>query len=353
MKTPRSIKVGIIGAGQISDNHIEGYRKAGAEVVALCDPAPQTLAMRAAKFNIAHTYASAEAMLQAHPELTAVSVCSPNSFHQEHTILALEAGKHVLCEKPMALTVAQAEAMVAAARRANKILMCGHNQRFTPAVQKINALREEGTFGKIYHAKCTWIRRRGIPGLGRWFTTKKLSGGGPLIDIGIHVIDRTWYMMGKPRPVAVSGATYSVFGKDIAKYVCTGMWAGPRDPHGVMDVEDFASAFVRFDNGATMTIEVSWAANRAEENPWSLLMGDKMGVLLNDNGITLFGERSGAIATETIDFDKSVYRDRHAHFVDCIVNGTPCTCPGEDGLAIQKVLNGIYRSSEENAEVKI
>lgn len=350
---PKPIKVGIIGAGQISENHVAGYRTAGAEVVAICDPAQKTLETRSKKLTVPNTYKSAEAMLKAHPDLTAVSVCSPNIFHKEHAVLALEAGKHVLTEKPMAMTVEQAGAMVAAAKKAKKLLMCGHNQRFVPAAQKINALREEGAFGKIYHAKCSWIRRRGIPGLGRWFTTKKLSGGGPLIDIGIHVIDRTWYMMGKPRPIAVSGVTYNAFGKDIEKYVCTGMWAGPRDPKGVMDVEDFASAFVRFENGATMTIEVSWAANRADENSWSILMGDKMGALVNDDGITLYGERSGAIATEIIDFDKSVYKDRHAHFVDCIANGVKCTCPGEDGLAIQKILNGIYESSEKNAEIKI
>lgn len=349
----KPITIGIISAGQISKNHIEGYRKAGAEVVAICDPVAAAREARVKEYNLPNSYETPEELIKKHPEIDAISVCSPNSFHAKFTIMALEAGKHVMTEKPMAMSVEEAESMVAAAKKAKKILMCGHNQRFTPEAMKINEMRETGAFGSIYHAKCAWIRRRNIPGLGRWFTTRSLSGGGPLIDIGIHVIDRTWYMMGKPKPVAVSGMTYNKFGKDIKKYVCTGMWAGPRDLKGIMDVEDFASAFVRFDNGASMAIEVSWAANRADESPYSMLMGDKMGALVNNDGITLYGERGNAIATEKIDFDKSGYKERYGHFVDCIRDGITCTCPGEDGLVIQKVLNGIYESSEKNAEVRI
>ncbi|MFA6567908.1 MAG: Gfo/Idh/MocA family oxidoreductase [Victivallales bacterium] len=348
----KKITVGIISAGRISQNHIEGYRKAGAEVMAICDPVAAAREARAKEYSIPNAYETADELIKKHPEIDAVSVCSPNSFHAKFAIMALEAGKHVMVEKPMAMNVGEAEVMVAAAKKAKKILMCGHNERFTPEAMKINEMREAGDFGKIYHAKCSAIRRRGIPGLGRWFTTRSLSGGGPLIDTGIHVIDRTWYMMGKPKPVAVSGMTYNVFGKDIEKYVCTAMWAGPRDPKGVMDVEDFATAFVRFDNGASMAIEVSWAANRANEGH-IILMGEKLGALLNNDGITLYGERGNAIATEKIEFDKAPYKDRHSHFVDCISDGVICTCPGEDGLAIQKVLNGIYQSSEKNSEVRI
>lgn len=347
----KKLKIGVISAGQISKNHIEGYNKAGAEVIAICDPVKAAVESRCKEFSIANGYSTCDELL-ANKELDAVSVCSPNSLHCEYTVKALAKGLHVLTEKPMAMNVKEAQRMVDAAKKAKKILMCGHNQRFTPECQKVSDLRKEGALGDVYHAKCAWIRRRGIPGLGRWFTTKSMSGGGPLIDIGIHLIDRTWYMMGKPRPVSVSGFTCNKFGKDIKKYVCTGMWAGPRDPKGVMDVEDFASAFIRFENGATMTAEVSWAANRPDEM-WSLVMGDKLGVMVNDAGVTLYGERGDAISTETIAFDKSVYQDRFQHFVACISGDAKCTCPGEDGLTIQKILNGIYQSSEKGAEVKI
>jgi predicted dehydrogenase len=348
-KTP---KLGIISAGAISKNHIEGYTKAGAEVIAICDPVPAAVEARVKEYKIANGYASAEELL-ANKDIDAVSVCSPNSLHCEFVLKALAAGKHVMTEKPMAMNVDEAKSMVEAAKKAGKILMCGHNQRFIPDCQKVNDLRNQGALGEVYHARCGWIRRRGIPGLGKWFTTRKMSGGGPLIDIGIHLIDRTWYMMGKPRPVAVSGQTYSKFGKKIESYVCTGMWAGPRDPKGVMDVEDFASAFVRFENGATMSVEVSWAANRADESSYSIIMGEKLGARVDDVGLTVFGERGDAISTETLAFDKSVYLDRYQHFVKCIQEGVKCSCPGEDGLAIQQVLNGIYQSSEKNAEVRI
>lgn len=346
------LKVGIISAGAISCNHIEGYRKAGAEVIAICDPVQAVREARAQQYNIPAVYASVEELL-ANKEITAVSVCSPNYVHAPITIQALRAGKHVLVEKPMAMSVAEAAAMVAAAKKARRLLMCGHNLRFSPDTRKVVELRTAGAFGNIYHAKCAWIRRRGIPGLGRWFTTRAQSGGGPLIDIGIHVIDRTWYMMGMPRPVAVCGTTASVFGRDIPKYVCAGMWAGPRDPRGVMDVEDFASAFIRFANGATMTVEVSWAANREEENIYSILMGEKLGALINSNGITLYGERGNSIATEKLEFDGSSYPDRQAHFVNCLRDGAKCICTGDDGLAIQKILNGIYTSSAQRREVRI
>ncbi len=348
----KKLKIGIASAGQITKNHIEGYIKAGAEVVAIFDPDKAAVERRQKEFSIPNGFATFDEMLKKTKDLDAVSVASPNAFHCEYTVKALEKGLHVLTEKPMAMNVQQAQKMVDAAKKAKKILMCGHNQRFNPECQKINELRNEGAMGDIYHSKCAWVRRRGIPGMGKWFTTKKLSGGGPLIDIGIHLIDRTWYMMGKPRPVSVSGITYNKFGKDIKKYVCTGMWAGPRDPKGVMDVEDFASAFIRFDNGATMTAEVTWAANRPDEM-WSLILGDKLGAMVNDAGITLYGERGQAISTEQVEFDKSVYQDRFQHFVSCVSGEQKCSCPGEDGLMIQKILNAIYRSSELNKEVKI
>ena len=345
-------KIGIISAGAISKNHIEGYNRAGAEVIAICDPLKEAREGRAGEFNIKHVFETADELLSV-KEIEAVSICSPNSLHAEQAIKALEAGKHVLTEKPMAMNVTEAENMVKAAKKSGKILMCGHNQRFTPEAQKINEMREQGDFGKVYHAKCAWIRRRGIPGLGRWFTTKAKSGGGPLIDIGIHVIDRTWYMIGKPKPLSVSGVTYNMFGKNIEKYVCTGMWAGPRDLKGVMDVEDFASVFIRFEGGISMTAEVSWAANRDNEESWSLIMGDKSGALVNKDGITLYGERQKCLSTEKIAFDPSEYKDRHAHFIDCLKNGEKCTCPGEDGLTVQKILNAIYESSGKNTEIKL
>jgi predicted dehydrogenase len=222
----------------------------------------------------------------------------------------------------------------------------------TPEIQKAAELVQDGVCGEVYHARCGWIRRRGIPGLGGWFTTKEQSGGGPLVDIGIHVLDRTWYAMGKPKPIAVSGMTYAKF-NDIEGYVCTGMWSGPRRPDGTKDVEDFATALVRFENGATLQFEVSWAANRADEGSYSILMGDKAGLSVDDKGVTLYGQADNMIMTTNVAFDKTEYPDRHRHFVECLTYGDECMVPAEDGLVMTKVLLGIQRSAAENCEVRI
>lgn len=347
----KQLKVGIIGAGAISPSHVNGYRNAGAEVVAICDIDPAALARAEANFRIPVLVDDVE-KIYAMDELDAVSVCTPNYLHSPMAVAAMKSGKHVLSEKPMSMNVEGAQAMVDAAEETGLLLMCGHNQRFLPECQKAEELVQDGVLGDVYHAKCGWIRRRGIPGMGGWFTNKELSGGGPLVDIGIHVLDRTWFMMGRPKPTAVSGQTYSKF-SDIEGYVCTGMWSGPRRPDGVMDVEDFASALIRFENGATLSFEVSWAANRADQGQYSILMGDKAGVSIDDGGLKLYGQADNMIVTSNLTFDKNDYVDRHQHFVDCLTYGDACMCPGADGLLMQKVLNAIQRSAAENREVSV
>ncbi len=345
------LKVGVIGGGAISPSHVNGFRNAGAEVVALCDIDPAKIENAKRAWNIPVLVQDAEEMF-AMKELDIIAVAVPNYLHAPYTIKALKAGKHVLCEKPMAIRVADAEEMVATAKACGKLLMAGHNQRMTPEIQKAAEMVQDGVCGEVYHARCGWIRRRGIPGLGGWFTTQELSGGGPLVDIGIHVLDRTWYAMGKPKPVAVSGMTYAKF-NDIEGYVCTGMWSGPRRPDGVKNVEDFATALVRFENGATLQFEVSWAANRANEGSYSILMGDKAGLSVDDKGVTLYGQADNMIVTSNIEFDKTEYPDRHRHFIECLTYGDECMVPGEDGLVMTKVLLGIQRSAAENREVRI
>jgi predicted dehydrogenase len=251
----------------------------------------------------------------------------------------------------MTTNVADAKAMLAKAKETGKLLMCGHNQRFTPECQRAAELVEDGVLGEVYHGRCGWIRRRGIPGLGGWFTTKELSGAGPLYDIGIHLLDRTWYMMGRPKPVAVSGVTYAKF-NDIESYVCTNMWSGPRRLDGTKDVEDFASALVRFENGASLQIEISWAANRADQGCYSILMGDRNGISVDGQGLKLYGQADNMIVTSNVAFDKSVYEDRHQHFVNCITYGDECMCPAEDGVVMQTILCGIQQSAQENREIR-
>lgn len=345
-------RIGIAGGGAIANSHVEGLRAAGCEVVAVADPSEAARTKMAEKYQL-KTYTALAEMLKAE-QLDAISVCAPNSLHAPLAVEALTAGKAVLCEKPPATSMQAAVEMRDAARKAGKLLMMGFNQRFDSNAQQLDRMRRDGVFGSIYHGKTAWIRRRGTPGLGGWFTTKKLAGGGPVYDIGIHVLDRAWFVMGKPKPVAVSAVTYSAF-MNIEKYVCESMWAGPRRIGGTADVEDFAAALIRFEGGASLQLEVSWAANRADEPPKSLVMGDKAGAYWEggDGPITIHGEQGNGLTTTTLGFDKSIYDNRFQHFAKSLRGETQCSCTGDDGVAIQSILDAIYQSSEQKREVQI
>jgi predicted dehydrogenase len=345
-----SPRIGLVGAGAIAKSHLEGLRAAGCQVVAVSDPAEKARVAFAEKHAVI-AYADLAAMITAE-KLDAVSVCAPNALHAPLAVQALEAGLAVLCEKPPATALADAVKMRDAARKTGKLLMLGFNQRFDANAQQLARMRDKGVFGGIYHAKCSWIRRRGIPGMGGWFTTKKLAGGGPLYDIGVHVLDRTWFIMGKPAPVAVSAVSYAKFG-DLKSYVCESMWAGPRRMDGTVDTEDFAAAMVRFADGSSMQLEVSWAANRPDEEPTTYIMGDKGGATWIGGKVTVYGEQDNALTTAGLNFDPSIYADRYVHFAQCLRGEATCTCTGDDGVAVQAILDAVYQSAESKREVQI
>ncbi len=350
MPIPAPPRIGIVGAGGIAKSHVDGFRAAGCEVVAVADPL-ETARMRFSQANQVAAYSSLSDMRR-EQALDAISVCTPNSLHAPVTIEALGHGLHVLCEKPPATDLTAAVAMRDAARRSGRLLMMGFNQRFDPHAQELARLRDGGLFGGIYHAKASWVRRRGIPGMGGWFTTKALAGGGPVYDIGIHVLDRTWFIMGRPLPISVSAITYAKF-NDIERYVCEGMWAGPRRLAGTCDTEDFAAAFIRFANGATLQLEVSWAANRPDEGCRTLIMGERAGARWDDDEVELYGELDNAITTTRIAYDRSIYDDRFRHFAKCLRGEAVCSCTADDGVAIQSILDAIYDSSRLGREVPI
>lgn len=244
------LKIGIIGVGNISGMHIQAYQQnPNVELYAFCDINETQLKKRAEEFGVSRTFTNKEDML-ALPELDAVSVCTWNSAHAECTIAALEAGKHVLCEKPMATNAEDARRMKEAAEKSGKLLMIGFVRRFGNDCAVLQDFLNTGFFGDLYYAKATYLRRNGCPG--GWFGEKARSGGGPLIDLGVHVIDLVRYLMGNPKPVSVYGATYQkLFDrrdlKDKKEYVATS-----KTDHDIYDVEDLASAMIRFDNGATL-----------------------------------------------------------------------------------------------------
>lgn len=350
------LKMGFIGAGGIARSaHFNALLKLAeeAQVIAVSDvhlPAAQSLAD---SLQAKHVFEDYREMLQL-PDLDAVLITVPNFLHAQAAVDAMEAGKHVLCEKPMAASGRDAERMVEAQRNTGKTLMVALNNRFRRDVQFLKARAEEGQFGDIYNAKCGWMRRAGIPGWGGWFTNMAMSGGGPLIDIGVHMLDLSLYLMGNPKPVSVVGSTYTKFG-NTDQFQARAM--GVANPNIVFDVEDLAAAFIRLDNGATLTLDVSWAANIEKETVFVNLMGTKGGVSLeNEKGLTIFTEENGEMVDirPHVKFDDGEARlNMWKHFIHCTKTGeTPISSP-DQGLFVNKILDAIYESSKTGREVAI
>ena len=254
----KSVKLGLIGAGNIANAHLDAYKSVeGAEIVAICDIDKDRLKETAEKFGIKNTYATAEEMVKAHPELDAADVCVWNCSHASCAITALNAGLHVLCEKPMAYNTKEAEEMLAAARKNGKLLMIGFVLRFSDDAKIAKDVIEAGALGDVYYAKAHYVRRHGNPG--GWFANKELSGGGPVIDLGVHVIDIIRYLMGSPKPVSVYAATYDNIGKRDHLKTNVGWMPKNAKPTDPCTVEDFGTALIRYDNGAVTQLECSYS----------------------------------------------------------------------------------------------
>ena len=349
------IRVGIIGVGGISRCHIEGYLKnESVELYAFADINEAQLQKRGKEYNITRLYTDYHDML-ALPEIDAVSVCTWNSVHAPATIDALNAGKHVLCEKPMALNAKLAQEMADAAKRNNKLLMIGFVRRHGNDCNIVRDFIQNGDFGDLYYAKATYLRRAGSPG--GWFGDKSRSGGGPLIDLGVHVIDLTRYLMGNPKPVSVYGATFHKLG-DRREIKGRGGYASvSKSAEDIFDVEDAVTALIRYDGGQVVSLEASFSLNIEKDKGEIELFGTKAGAKL-DPELHLYTEINGYMvnadptASTALSFDGLFDREIN-HFVDCVINGTPCIAPAEDGVTLMKILDAIYLSAQTGHEVTI
>jgi predicted dehydrogenase len=350
------IRIGFIGAGGIARSaHFNALNqlKDIATVVAVSDVMLAGAQSLAKELGAEHVFQDYRELLQL-KEVDAVLITVPNFLHADIAVEAMEAGKHVLCEKPMALNGEHAERMVATQKKTGKILMVALNNRFRTDIQHLKAMAEAGELGEIYSAKCGWMRRAGIPGWGAWFTDMSKSGGGPLIDIGVHMLDLTLYLMGNPKPVAVMGSTYTKFGNSEKARVRT---MGTPNPNQLFDVEDLATAFVRLDNGATLTLDVSWAANIERETVFVNLLGTEGGISLeNQKGLAIYTEKFGQLhdVHPQVKFDDGEARvNMWKHFLECVQSGqTPIPSP-EQGMFVNKILDAIYESSRTGREVII
>jgi len=351
----KKLKVGIIGAGGIATNaHAPSYEKIdNIEIVGVCDIIEER-AQKLAKRLGAEFWCTDYKEIFNIPDLDAVDICTPNYLHSIIAVEALERGLNVLCEKPDAINTAEAEKMKNAADKSGKTLMVIRNNRFMNMSSYLKKYISDGKMGEIYAARCGWQRRRGIPGKGGWFTTKAQSGGGPLIDLGVHMIDLSMWLMGNPKPIAVSGCTYEKFANsDVSDSVNSRF--GDAKSGGTFDVEDLAMGFIRFDNGACMQIEFSWASNIEKEQRFVELRGTKSGAMWSsaDDKLKIFGEEYG----NTVDYLPNLGDNPHhhlgniKHFADVVLNGAEPMFVPQQGLNMIKILEGFYRSAEEGKEI--
>lgn len=348
------IKIGIIGVGSISESHIASYLKnPEVELYAFCDINEDTLKAKGEKYGITRLYNDAEEMVNALPELDAVSVCTWNNAHKACTIAALKAGKHVLCEKPMAMNKAEAEEMLSVARESGKLLMIGFVRRHGNDAMTVREFIDSDTLGDLYYSKATYLRRNGNPG--GWFGDKSRSGGGPLIDLGVHVIDLVRFLMGNPKPVSVYGATFQkLYNRPEIK--CKGGYSATvKSDDDICDVEDLASAMIRFDNGAVLSVEAAFSLNIKNDTGTVELFGTKGGAKLSPE-LEIYNDMNGYLTNISFDADTSmdfnqIFVNEINHFVDCINGRTECIAPAEDGVTLMAILDAIYESAKTGHEV--
>ena len=346
------LRVAIIGCGGIAQVQLAGFKNfPDVEIVAGVDIDPARLKVMDETWGVQRNYDNWKKMLkEVRPD--AVSICTPNGIHAAPAIDAANAGCHVMTEKPMAMNPGECRKMIAAARKAGKKLAVGFQYRYHPYSEFLVRQREAGTFGNVMFVKCQALRRRGIPNWGV-FGQKELQGGGPMIDIGVHVIEMAHYVMGSPKPVAAAGNTWTYIGNKPSNVAS--MWPGW--DYKTYTVEDLAIGQIRFENGALLQIEASFAAH-IEKDVWNFsLMGDKGGA--NWDPPAVFTDRAGTMVNETpgwisakSDFP-TLFSYKLRNFVDACMKGTPLRAPGEAGLAVQRILDGVYRAAEAGKEVKI
>lgn len=352
----RKLRVGIIGCGNISHSHLGGYKALPdlVELVACCDIDGAKAKKYAEDNGFARFYTDYNEMV-AKEELDAVSVCTWNAAHAGASIAALNAGINVLCEKPMAMNAKEAQAMQEAAEKNGKLLMIGFVRRFGNDADILKSFIDAGSMGDLYFAKATYLRRNGCPG--GWFGDKSYSGGGPLIDLGVHVIDLCRYLAGGPKPVSAFGVTYANLGDNRA-----GGDKGWVSKNGLgiefrYTVEDFATALIRFDNGMTLNVEASFNLNIKNDTGNIELFGTKAGARI-DPQIEFFTDMNGRFVdirpsgNTALSFD-GLFNREIRHFVDCVRTGVPCRAPAADGVTLMKILDAIYESARTGHEALI
>lgn len=356
-----SLRLGIAGAGSIAAVHAEAAARAGMEVAAVCDHHRDRASALAAKHPGAVAAGSLDELL-AVDGLDAVTVAVPNDLHKDFAIAALRSGRDVLLEKPMGLNTAECDAIIEAAGQADRFVQLGFVCRYAPAARAARMLVAEGKLGSIYHVNATLYRRRGIPGLGRWFTTRARSGGGVLMDLGVHLVDLALFLTGFPHATRASAVRTSVFGSPPGQYHYQEMWSGPPDPQGAFDVEDGLQALLRFDSGITLHLGVSWAANIPEAalGDGVVVLGDQGGCSIDlwGNRLTVASEQDGQLTDSSFPLPEcdawpTAWQAQYEAFADAVRTRRPPEASAGQGRLVQALIDSLYRSAQEGCEVEV
>jgi predicted dehydrogenase len=346
----RTVKVGIVGAGGISQTHCRAISEIqGTEIVAIADIFRDKAERSAKKWNIPHVYEDYHEML-AREDIEAVVVTTYNQAHRAPTVDALAAGKHVLCEKPMAATLDDAAAMTRAARATDKLLMIALKSRYSETWQAAKGIMSTGALGDIYYSETVAARRCGIPGFADSFILKETAGIGTVADIGVYSLDEALWLMGHPKPVSVSGIANNTLGKSHVPVRGSWKW----DP-AKLSVEDFGVAWVRFDNGAAMVFKTAWIMHM-DDIGGTFFLGTKAGLKMRP--LTVYRHEWGTMTDTQIKGiqeveDIELFKRENLAFADAIREGRPSPIPADQMVLTNVIIQGLIDSSEAGREIAV
>jgi predicted dehydrogenase len=346
------LKVGVIGVGGIAGAHMPGWVDSPyTEVIAGCDVNPASLQKWGERWNVSRLTTEVKDLIE-DPYIDIIDICTPNNYHAPLAIAAMQAGKHVLCEKPLAPTPDLIRDMIATRDATGKLLMTAQHFRYTGAAKAMKAEIDCGVLGEVYHAR-SWMLRRVAAPTRPGFVMKEHATGGACIDIGVHILDLTLWFMGHPKPVSVTGITRTELAHRPGAF---SIWGGPIPQE--LNVEEFAAAFVRFENGATLILEVAWLLHHDTEGEdmqmW--LYGTEGGSHWPKCEVYSTNYATQQLYNRTLKLTRD---DRPPHAQECqalalaVLEGRPSPVPPEQSLQVMTILDAVYKSQETGREVRL
>lgn len=348
------IRIGIVGVGSISESHLGAYKNnPHARIVAICDLNAERAKQAAEKYGAERIFTDYEQMFSS-GAIDAVSVCTWNNTHERIAVAALRAGLDVLLEKPLCVDMASAHRIQQAVKETGRKLLVGYVRRYDNNARLVKQFVDSGEFGKLYYSRVSSIRRIGNPG--GWFADKERSGGGPVIDIGVHVVDLCWYLMGRPKVQSIYANTFYRLGnrsnvKHMAAYRAADYDASRNS------VEDMGIAIIKFEGGASLMLEASFTLHAKENKTTIDLFGDKGSVEV-DPALLFVTEKHDTILncspqTTNPGFHlDTAFQNEIDHFIDCARGEAQPISPVEDGVAVMEMLLGIYESADKGHEIR-